>query len=431
MRSLLGFALVFVAALPALADDWPGFRGPDGTGHSKEKGLLKKWPEAGPKQTWKTDQAGIGYAGLSVVKGVLYTMGAFENDEYALAFDVKGGKAKQLWKAKIGPIHDWNANQWSRGPNATPTVDGDLVYCLSSKGTLLCVDAKGAEKWKKDLLEDFGADVHDVGGGIPRLGWGFSWSPVVDGDQLILSLGGKKGLVAGFDKKTGVEKWRSKDVPYSATYATGTVAMIGGVRQFVYVHQQGIVGVSTKDGALLWEWKRDEPHDDVVCATPLVKDDLVYYSVGYGWGQHALKVTKAGNKFAAKTLYENKEMGNRQSNVVLLDKHVYGYNEDKLWKCVELETGKVVWPTKAARPLIKAGATIAADGHLYTLDEAGKVCLLPASPKTPIGTAISSFPLPDKSKAKKSRGGIWTYPALSDGVLYVRDQELIFGFEVK
>jgi len=410
----------------AKAGDWPCFRGPDHSGVSKETGLLKEWPEAGPKLAWQSDKAGQGYAGLAVVKGVVYTMGARGEDEYAIALDAKGG---EKWATKLGPVHDWKANSWSHGPNATPAVDGGLVYCLSSKGMLKCLDLDGKEKWKKDLPKDMAGEVNAIGGGIPKFGWGYTWSPVIDGDQLILSVGGNQGLIAALDKKSGEELWRSKDVKVPATYATGTLATIHGVKQFIYVHQKGIVSVSTKDGALLWKHDRDEDYPDVVCATPIVKDDLVYVSVGYSAGQEGYKVTKNGDKLAAKQIYSEQIIGNKQSGTILLGKHVYGYHEDRNWACVEIETGQLVWPKKVTRQKVKAGGMVAADGRFYVLDELGQVSLLEASPKQ--YKMISTFKLPAESKKRKPRGGIWTYPALSDGKLYVRDQELIFCFEVK
>src|SRR5262245_35087161 len=116
-RLCLTFALLAGPALalhPLLAADWPAYPGPNRDGVSSETGLLKTWPETGPKLAWKTDKAGQGYAGMAVVNGVVYTMGARGDDEYAIAFDAKGN---ELWSTKLGPVHDWRENSWSRGPD--------------------------------------------------------------------------------------------------------------------------------------------------------------------------------------------------------------------------------------------------------------------------------------------------------------------------
>src|SRR6266511_5085270 len=168
MRHCLTLALAgLLAALtsePASGGDWAAWRGPARDAVSTETGLLKTWPDGGPKLVWQSNNAGLGYAGLAIVGGTVYTMGARGDDESLIALDERG---KERWATRIGPVHDWKANSWSRGPNATPTVDGDLVYGLSSKGMLLCVQrGDGKEVWKLDLAKDLDGDVNDVGGGV-------------------------------------------------------------------------------------------------------------------------------------------------------------------------------------------------------------------------------------------------------------------------
>src|SRR5262245_31519577 len=128
-------ACALAGSLPLWGADWPAWRGADRSGVSKETGLLKEWPKGGPKLLWTYDKAGNGYAGFAVVGGVVYTMGTRGDDEYALALDAKG---KEKWATKIGKVFDFKSNRWSRGPNGTPTVDGDLVFALGSQGQLLC-----------------------------------------------------------------------------------------------------------------------------------------------------------------------------------------------------------------------------------------------------------------------------------------------------
>src|SRR5262249_47280558 len=119
MRTRLLPAFFVLFALSASAADWPQWRGPNRDGVSKETGLLKNWPKKGPKLVWKTDKAGLGFAGPAVIGGTVYTMGAFDKNEYVIAFDAKG---KELWKTKIGGMHDFEGNTWIEGPNTTPTV---------------------------------------------------------------------------------------------------------------------------------------------------------------------------------------------------------------------------------------------------------------------------------------------------------------------
>jgi outer membrane protein assembly factor BamB len=424
---LAGWGLA-VLIEPLAGADWPGWRGPDRTGVSKETGLLKEWPKAGPALVWQSNKAGLGYAGLAIVGGNVYTMGARDKVEYVIALDSKGN---ELWAKKIGPVFDWKANAFSHGPNGTPSVDGDSIYAMGSQGTLVCVKkSDGQEQWRLDMVKNLKGEVNPVGGGIENMGWGYSWSPLVDGNVLVISPGGPGGLLAAVDKKKGAILWRSKEVPEQATYSSPIAATIGGVKQYISLMQKGMVGVSAKDGELLWNYTREDPYPDVVCPTPIVKDDLVYASVGFGGGADCIKLAPEGKKFKVEVVYSQRIIGSKQGGVVLVGKHVYGYHEDRNWAAQELATGQVPWGKRRAKgENVKAGAVLAADGRLYVLAEDGVVAMLEASPRA--YKEISTFELPAKSKSRKARGGIWTHPSLSDGKLYLRDQELVFCYQVK
>ena len=431
LKFLLAASLSVAALAPLLAADWPNWRGPARSGVSAETGLLAKWPEAGPKLLWTSKDAGDGFAGMAIVGGNIYTMGAVGDDEFAIALDSKG---KQLWSTKIGPVHDWNGNTWVRGPNATPTVDGELIYCMGSKGDLLCCKKSNGEKvWSKNLPKDFGGELVSSGGGDPKFGWGYSASPIVDGDQLVLTPGGPQGLFAALDKKTGATLWRSKDVKDLALYVTPTVATIGGVKQYITMTRPGVISVSADKGEVLWTWKPDDELPDVLCPSPIVKGDLVYasYSGDGGSGFALLKVKGAGKKFTASVAFpdsDNKAIGNAQGGVVLIDEHVYGYHETRGCVCQEFATGKVVWGRKGKQDVM-VGSIVAADGKLFVLGEEGTVAMIEASPKK--YNLLGKFELPVRAKVRKPSGKVWSHPSLSDGKLYLRDQELVFCYEVK
>jgi outer membrane protein assembly factor BamB len=261
------------------------------------------------------------------------------------------------------------------------------------------------------------------------MGYGFGWSPLVDGDQVICTPGGPQGLFAALDKKKGTVLWRSKGVPDQATYASPVVATINKVRQYITVTQDSILGVSAKDGSLLWRSKRDNPFPDVVCATPLVQGNKVSVSIGYNVGSILLELTPGGKKFKVKDVYAEPIIGNKQGGVVLLGGFLYGYNEDdRGWVCQNFADGSQRWKSNPRKSL-KAGAVIAADGRLYIVDEAGNVGMVATG--TDKYTELSRFKLPQKSAKRRPRGGLWTHPAISDGKLYLRDQELIFCYQIK
>jgi outer membrane protein assembly factor BamB len=184
-------------AVPAFAEEvkvalvnrefsWPNFRGPQRDDISKEQGLLKNWPEGGPKQVWVNEDVGLGYSGVSVVGGKLFTMGARDDAEYLVCVNAADGK--ELWSAKIGSKLD---NKWGDGPRGTPTVDGDQVYAMGGQGALLCANVSdGAVKWTKLMS--------DLGGGKPN--WGYCESVLVDGPHVVCTPGGKKGSIAALNK---------------------------------------------------------------------------------------------------------------------------------------------------------------------------------------------------------------------------------------
>jgi outer membrane protein assembly factor BamB len=422
MRTLTLLGLVSLSA-SLFAADWPGWRGPTRDGISAEKGLLAKWPEGGPKLLWKTNKAGAGLSSVAVVGGTGYTMGAFGDDEYALALD---GKGSEIWKTKLGPVHDWRANSWSRGPHATPAVAGDHVYVLTSKGMLACL-AKGDGKivWQKDLPKEMNAQVNPVGGGIENYGWGYAWSPLIVDDKLLITPGGPDGLFALLDRVSGKVIWRSKDIKDQATYGSAAVGKVGGRDLAFYVTQNAFYAVDLKDGAKVFENKRDEDYPDVVCPTPVVVAGKVYFTVGYGGGS---EVYEADGK-SLKLVWEAKEIGSKQGGTVIVGKNVFGYHEERAWMCQNFEDGKVIWPLKRQRQSLKAGTIIAADGKLYVSDEEGKVGMLEATTKG--YTVLGEFTLPEKSANRKPSMRVWTHPSLSDGKLYLRDQEWIFCYEVK
>ena len=189
--------------------DWPQWRGPNRDGHSADTGLLKQWPEGGPKLAWKATGLGSGYTGVSVVGDRLFTMGDLGDANYLIAVNRADGKI--LWKTKVGKS---GAPGWGgfAGPRCTPTVDDNRVFAVGQYGEVLCADAAtGKEIWCKDYGKDFGGKVPE---------WGFCGMPVVDGDNVILIPGGKKGDLAAVNKKTGKLIWRSKEFTDSIHYSS-------------------------------------------------------------------------------------------------------------------------------------------------------------------------------------------------------------------
>jgi outer membrane protein assembly factor BamB len=429
----LHIVLVLLGIAPvALAADWPQFQGPNRDGHSKDTGLLNVWPKAGPKLEWTFKDAGIGYSSPAVVGDRIYLLGGRGKDEYLFALNASTGKEK--WKLRIGPVFDFKGNQWGAGPRSTACVADGLVYALSGFGDLVCAETKsGAEVWRMDTKKDLQAEVNPKQlEDNPKLGWGFAWSPLVDGDKLICNPGGPAGSVAALDRKTGRVVWQSKDLKEQASYASPIVAEIGGVRQYIVLHYNGLSGVAAKDGELLWSWEKNPAYGDVVIPTPIYHEGHVWISAGFKPPScDCIKITMQGGKFKATNVYKrnaSRVMKNTVGGSVLVEDHVFGHSDSVGWVCQDFKTGQKVWAEKNVK--MGAGSICYAEGHLYCHDEdEGKVALIEASPKG--WNEKGRFELPQKAKLRAVSGRNWTPPVIANGCLYLRDQELLFCYKIK
>jgi outer membrane protein assembly factor BamB len=312
-------------------------------------------------------------------------------------------------------------NPYGNGPRSTPTLDGDLVYALGGQGNLVCARvANGEVVWRKSLKRDLG--------GVMMSGWGYSESPLVDGDQVVCTPGGDQGAVAALDKKTGEVLWRSKEFTDRASYSSLVISEAGGVRQYVQMTGESVAGVAARDGRLVWRFER--PSRVAAVPTPVISQDHVYVTSGYGAGCALLKLTGTGNgQVQCEEVYDNKLVSNHHGGVVLVKGHIYGHSGTRGWICQDFLSGKLVWRSNK----LGKGSLTCADGYLYCYDEDdGTVALVEASPN---GWKESGrFTIPESSKRPRPRmrprSNFWTHPVVANGRLYVRDQELIFCYDV-
>ena len=407
MKLALGSLLVLTSlASPALALDWPQWRGPDRTGVSKETGLLKAWPAGGPARLWMFENAGKGYSAPAIVAGKYFTIGTRDDAEALFILDANTGK--EIRVAKIGSILE---NKWGDGPRGTPAVDGDRVYALSGTGDLVCISiADGKVLWK--------VTMKSLGGSIPN--WGYTESVLVDGNKVLCTPGGGKGTVAALDKMTGKVIWQSADIKELAHYSSIVPATINGTPQYVQRNEKSVFGLAANDGRLLWQ--TDFPGRTAMIPTPIVSGNEVYVTAGYGTGCKMVRI-EADNKVTV--VYENKVAKNHHGGFVKIGEFLYGHG-DPQWICQNFKTGEEVWGTRA----FKKGAVTAAEGMLYCLEEdTGTVALVEASPAG--WKEISRFTPSPASKIRSESGKRWTHPVISNGKLYLRDQDLIYCYDVK
>lgn len=407
-NALQSFSLgMLLLAASACGDDWPGWRGPQRTGISHEKGLAKSWPAEGPKLLWKSTEVGEGFSTPSVADGLLYVMGNRDGQEFVMALDV-ASRGKVVWTTAIGPVRHEGAGY--PGPRSTPTVDGSKVYCLGLNGDLICLDAKSGEiAWRHDFVVEYGGDIPS---------WGYSESVLIDGPWVVCTPGGSKASIAAYQKDDGRPVWGS-EFGAGAGYASIIIAEIDGVKQYVQFMQDRVVGVSAQNGAPLWRY--DAPANGTAnCSTPLAAGNKVFAASGYGTGGGAVNVKKQGDAFQADEAFFTKQMKNHHGGMILLDGYIYGSDDPGILTCIELATGETKWQERAPGKC----SLIYVDGRLITRSERGQVCLVNVSPEK--CEVVSEFEQPDRSDKPS-----WPHPVVAGGLLFLRDQETLLCYDLK
>jgi outer membrane protein assembly factor BamB len=407
---LLTWACLLVMGTSGSAEDWPQWRGTDGTNRSKEKGLLASWPDGGPSRVWIYENAGQGYSGPAIAAGRLFTLGTRDEQEIILALDPNTGE--EIWTAPIGDILE---NGWGDGPRATPTVDGDHVYALSGRGNLVCIRVEdGQLRWQTSL--------QDFGGQVPN--WGYCESVIVDGPRVVCTPGGKEGTILALDKLTGKRIWQSSEFTEGAQYASLTIAEVGGERQYIQLTKDHLVGVRAADGLVAWQADFPGGGAAAVIPTPIFQRDQVFAAAGYGVGCQLIQLEGNGE---TREIYANKNMKNHHGGMVLLNDKVYGYSDNVGWTCLDWATGEIVWRERDA---LEKGSLTYADGRFYCVGERqGEVVLIEATENG--WSEQGRFQLEPQSQIRSNRGAIWTHPVISNGKLYLRDQDLIYCYDVK
>lgn len=602
-RHAVLFLLVSLAQDAPEAFDWPQWRGPHRDGVSAERGLLKQWPEGGPKLLWQVDTVGVGYSSVAVRSGRLYTQGDIDGVEHVIALDAADGRV--VWAVQAEPAaraleerlaqelkradrdgdgavdeaealarFGWDFNRWDKppagepvssdararklfsrldvngdgslsfaeagtsfrdyfsrvdavdkaadaaalarkralaflegldkdadgkvsreesrrsaldgaferadlkdpatnkgdgrltaaeieaylakseagkdgqvsvkeladyygrsyprgdgvltraelrmyfgglrdgmgdGPRGTPTLDGDRLYAEGGSGDVSCLEAAtGKTVWHVNLSKD-------LGGGRP--GWGYSESPLVLGDLLIVTPGGKRGTVAALNKMTGEVAWRSEGLTEGAHYSSPQVAEIAGVRQIVQFGQSSCFGVSVDGGKLLWKYSAANNGTANIC-TPVVEDPYVFASSAYGTGGGLARIGNDGGRQKAEQVYFEKRMANHHGGIVKVGDFIYGFGNGGLI-CMNLLGGEVRWQARS----VGKGSLVVADGMLYLLGESHQVALAEATPQE--YRERGRFKITPRGRPS------WAHPVVAGGRLYLRDQHVLTAYDVK
>ncbi len=416
---VLPSATAFAAS--AVSFDWPQWQGPDRNAVSKERGLLKEWPKEGPPLAWKIKGIGGGYSGPSIAAGKIFGLSYRGDDEVVWALAEQDGK--ELWVTRLGPAYrqpGWP--QGKEGPGCTPTVDGERLYVIGMAGDQVCLQVgDGKIIWRCSLTRDFG-------GRLPQ--WSYRESPLIDGDKLICTPGGPDATLAALDKVTGKIIWKSQ-VPGNpgAAYSSAIAIDFEGQRQFVQLTAGTLVGVAASDGKFLWRYDRAANRTGINCSTPLYHDGQVFATSAYGAGGGLVKLSKDANGgVKAEEVYLSRKMQNQHGGVILVDGCLYGANggnEGGFLVCLDFKTGNVLWDERddSQRRALK-GSLALADGRLYYRVENGTMLLIEPNPKQYVERG--RFEQPDRSQQPA-----WVHPVIANGNLYIRDQDVLFCYDVK
>lgn len=418
MKIRLLAALALLLSLPAMEAqqskakpkagtyaDWYQFRGPNRDGHSPDTGLLKEWPAGGPPLAWKATNLGEGYSSVCVVGNRVYTMGQTGNDTSLIALNSADGKL--VWSVKIGP--SGNPGNYN-GPRSTPACDGTGVYAVGQLGDVVAVQAAtGRPMWQTHL-------DRNLGGAVPQ--WGFSESPLLDGNFLVVTPGGGGGSVAALNKANGQPAWRSSQLKDPAHYTSIVPVEIDKVRQYLVFTPNTIAGLLPANGQTIW--RADRRGETAVIPAPVYGNNIVFVSSGYGVGHNGFRVAGPGGRFQAQEIYKGKEITNHLGGLIAVGDHVYGVDDRGPLKCLELKTGKEVW----AGGSFNKGALAFAEGMLYVRSQSGPISLVEASPEG--FKQKGSFDQPDRSGKET-----WPHPVVFGGKLYLRDQGVLLCYDVK
>lgn len=399
------FAVATAVFLPAqtTTGDWPQWRGPDRNGVSRETGLLQEWPSGGPAVAWSASGLGAGYGTVAVKGTRVFVQGL--RGRQSMLHSLDRGDGKYLWSKNLG---SGGGNDRGSGPRSTPTLDGDRVYVLTETGELFCLREDGTQLWQRNILREFsGANIT----------WLLSESPLVDGDRLIVTPGGRQAGLVALDKMTGKTIWAAKELNDDAGYSSVVPVEVQGIRAYTTFTSGAAVGVRASDGKVMWRYPQ-AANGTANITTPVVHGNQVFYTSGYGTGAGLVSLRAQNGELVAQETYFTRGMQNHHGGVVLVNGTIYGFN-NAILAALDFATGKTLWQNRS----VGKGSVAYADGRLYMLSEDNVVGLAEVTPKGYRETG--RFQIADQGLPS------WSHPVVSGGRLYIRNQNILTVYDVR
>ncbi len=377
------------------------WRGADANGIYQETDLLQKWPESGPEILWAFEELGQGHSSPVIAGDYVYTMGMIETKGYLFKFTLEG---ELIYKEEYGP----EFTESFFGARGSPVVVGDKIYLVSGYGHLSCLNEADASLiWKTDMVNDYGGDT---------IRWGYNETPVIDGDVIYATPGGKNSVIA-LNRNNGDLIWSCEGKGELSAYCTPLLFEHNG-RKLLTTHTEShLLGIDPDSGELLWT--QPQPNKWSVHAnTPVYHDGGIFFFSGYGQGSGKLNLSEDGNSVTL--AWNNVSMDSRMGGAVFVDGYIYGSGDKgREWKCIDWETGVNTWESDS----IAKGATIYADGLLFGYSDKGELSLVKANPE--------KFDLISVTKVTKGTEQHWAHPVIHNGVLYLRHGQALIAYKVK
>ena len=402
--------MIFLS-LTAMAQKQYGWLGPDRSGIYNETGLLKAWPSSGPVLLWETTDIGTGYSSVTSTDDAVYITGRRGENDLLSAFSQDGRKK---WEVIYGKASDSNYPD-SRG---TATVSDEKIFLVSGMGDLVCISKEGKIIWSVNYSKKYKGVTPD---------FGISECPLVVGNKVIATPGGKIAAMVAFNADNGSVIWETASINDVTQYVNPVLVEFGGKKLIVTLSAKYLFAVDSNTGKLQWkfdymaectapEWRFAHIN------TPLFRDGFLFISSGYDKVALKLKLNPDGS--APSVVWRNDDLDPHVGGAILLGDYVYGSNYESSsygkWVCVDWKTGKTMWKTD----WYNKGSLIAADGMLYLFEEKnGHVGLVKPGPEKL--NVVSEF------KVTKGNGPFWAYPVIDKGRLFLRHGGYLAVYSVK
>ena len=389
--------------------EWPQFLGPQRNGISSETGLLNRWPTDGPKQVWRV-AGGVGMSGMAISRDRLVTLIQKEGQQWLIALNAQTGEP--VWKTKLAPEY---RNGMGNGPRGTPAISGDLVFAFTGEGILTAVKfSDGKPVWSHNVVQELKGAVAE---------YGMACSPLVVGDRVLVTAGAPNATVVTYDAKSGKLAWTAGDD--AAGYSSPALLDVGGRSQLVVYSGASVLGLKSDTGAVLWRHPYETTFDCNI-VTPLAVKGQVFVSSGENHGSVLLSLKPNGEQFDVTEVWASQGsksvLRNEWQTSMLLDGHLYGFDNVGAagpvthLTCINAATGDRVWQ----KLRFGKGNLIAADGKLFITTMTGELVVVRATPK--------AF---EELGRTEVLGSTRQAPALSNGLLYLRDDKEIVCLDVR